>query len=186
MSPVTTKQQMYDLLRAGAFGNTVPQWMSVAEWAADPAAAGWPSWGVRSLTPGGPCAFYVPSGKVPSVAAAAGGRVNLSPMVDAVAGITAWLEVWESPTGLVVEGVEYPDIPRETWRTAMPDPARRRSWAGLAAYMVLARHLNPNSKADLWDVLGAYPGHVVELSALDRCLGTVEHRNAVVWEVRSY
>ena len=27
---------------------------------------------------------------------------------------------------------------------------------------------------------------LAKLSALDRCLGTVPHRNAIVWEVRAY
>ena len=104
-------------------------------------------------------------------------------MVDRVATVTLWADIWDSPTGLVVYGIEYPDTSRLTWRTGMPTLGRH--WDGIAARH-LARHLNPNSLEDLAAVFVQWPGHVCELSALDRCLGTVPHRNAVVWEVRLY
>jgi hypothetical protein len=57
--PVATKAQMYRLLAAGRFGNTTPQFFSVEDWKASPDAARYPTWGVRTLTPGGPCRFDV-------------------------------------------------------------------------------------------------------------------------------
>lgn len=162
----------------------------MSEWERDSDAQriGW--WGVRTLTPGGPCRLNCPRSEVIRTASAyeqAGHRVNLSMMVDKVAGVTAWLEAWDSPTGLVVEGMEYPDTAGGwTWRNSMPDPNRRRRWEGVAARGVLARHLNPNSLADLGDLLPAFPEHVIELSALDRCIGAIPHRNGIIWEVRLY
>jgi len=52
--------------------------------------------------------------------------------------------------------------------------------------MVLRKHLNPNSLDDLSTVLDRWPGHVVELSAVEGCFGTVPGRNGIVWEVRNY
>lgn len=181
---VTTKREMYRRLESGEFGNTIPMWTNVEAW--ENLAPGYRLWGVRTMTPGGPCRLNCPADEVVATFRqfeAAGHPAQISMMVDAF--VTAWLEVLESPTGLVVEGIEFPDTPRMTWRNSMPGPSRR-SWSGTAARSVLLRHLNPNALDDLGIVLDQFPDHVVELTALDRCLGTVPHRNAVVWEVRAY
>lgn len=185
-----TKAEMYAKLAAGCFGNTVPQWFDLDVWTYDRAADAWTFWGVRSsaVSAHPACRLNVPTEEVPPYVLAhfPDGKVNISPMVDRVATVTAWLEVWDSPTGLIVEGVEYPDTEKHTWRSAMPDPKHRRRWERAGANLILARHLNANSLDDLKVVLEQYPGHVVELSALDRCLGTAPHRNGCVWEVRDY
>lgn len=194
---ITSKSQMYAMLAAGEFGNTIGQWLDAQEWYADhsvrnleridPRSPQW--WGVRTMTPGGPCRLNCPAVEVVGTAlgyAAAGHRYQISMMADRVANVTAWLEVWDSPAGLVVEGIEYPRTPEWTWRNSMPDPAKRKRWEGTAARLVLARHLNENDRDDLAATLDRFPDHVVELSALDRCLGTVPHRRCVVWEVRGY
>lgn len=178
------KADMYRRLTRGEFGNTIPQYFTVAEWERD--APPYAAWGVRTLVPGGPCRLYCPRDEVRQTAerpefAAAG--VNISMMVDAIAGVTLWAEVWDSPAGLVVYGIEYP--PRgASWRAEMP--RRGRHWEGTAARVLLRRHLNPNSLTDLDTLRDVFPGHVYEFSAVDRCIGTVPHRNAVVWEVRNY
>lgn len=183
-SPLRNKRDMYDALAAGRLGNTIPQYFSVADWLPD--STEYPYWGVRTLTPGGPCSLHCHQDDVPRTAAgfiAAGHGINISAMVDMVATVTLWAEVVETTEGLYVGAVEYP-TPGASWRAIMPTAQRpcRRT----AAIQVLARHLNPNSLADLRALLSAYTEHVVELSALDRCFGTVPHRNAVIWEVRSY
>jgi len=186
MPPITNKRDMYRLLTAGSLGNTIPQWFDVSEWERSADAGRYPLWGVRSLVPGGPCRLNCPAAEVRATAERpefqrAG--VNVSAMVDAVTVVTAWLEVYDSPTGLVVYGIEYP--PRGvSWREWMP--TRGRHWEGTAARMVLRKHLNPNSLDDLSTVLDRWPGHVVELSAVEGCFGTVPGRNGIVWEVRNY
>lgn len=188
--PVTSKREMYARLAAGEFGNTIPQFFSVADWLAAPDSRRFSLWGVRSartsMHPA--CRLNCPAAEVPGYAAQHfPDGPNISMMVDAVAGVGAWLEVWDSPSGLVVEGVEHPDTAGGwTWRNSMREPTRRRHWSGVAARLVLARHLNENSRADLAGLLDRFPDHVVELSALDRCIGSVPHRNGIVWEVRAY
>jgi hypothetical protein len=116
-----------------------------------------------------------------------GHTVNISCMIDKITTVTAWLEVWDSPGGWVVEGVEYPQIHDGwTWRNSMQHPDRRKAWSGTAARMILARHMNANSREDLDILLAEYPGHVVEFSACETCLGDTPGRNCVVWEVRNY
>lgn len=183
--PVLNKVDMYRRLSAGEFGNTVPQWFDVAEWAAS-AAAVYPLWGVRSLTVGGPCRLNCPRAEVAETArrfADAGHAVNVSVMIDVMLRVTLWADVYDSADGLLVYGIEYP--PRGgSWRALMPSRGRERR--GLAARLLLERHLNPTSLADLAALRDRLPGHVYEISALDRCFGTVPGRNAVVWECRAY
>jgi hypothetical protein len=189
-SPIRTKVEMYDRLSAGEFGNTIPQFLSVADWQASPDSSRFSLWGVRSarhsMHPD--CRLNCPAAEVAEYAERHfPDGPNISMMVDNVATITAWLEIVESDTGLVVEGIEWPAVDQGwTWRNSMRDPIRRQAWSGASAKAVLRRHLNPNSLDDLWEVLDRWPGHVVELSALDCCFGTTRGRNAVVWEVRDY
>ena len=103
---VRDKATMYRLLAAGQFGNTIPQFFSAAEWQAHPDSRRYPFWGVRSartsMHPA--CRLYCPAVEVAEYAARHfPDGPNISMMVDAVAGVRAWLEVWDSPTGLVVE-----------------------------------------------------------------------------------
>ncbi len=187
--PVLTKADMYRRLAAGEFGNTIRQFFSPTEWATHPDSDRFEWWGVRTMTPGGPCRLNCPAVEVWPTGRkfiADGHYVNISMMVDKVATVTAWLELWDSPTGLVVEGIEWPQTPEWTWRNSMPDPAKRKRWEGVAARHVLARHLNQNSVEDVRELLDGYPDHVLELSALDRCIGSVPHRNHVTWELRLY
>jgi hypothetical protein len=183
---VTTKARMYHLLHGGAFGNTIRQYFDVREWLASGEPERCPFWGVRTMTPGGPCRLYCPTGEVAETAREfgwAGNAVNISAMIDAFCTVTMWADVFEGEAGLSVYGVEYPGR-GANWRRDMP--TRGRQFTGVNARMVLCRHLNPSSLADLDVVLERFPGHVVELSAIDRCLGTIPGRNGVVWEVRRY
>lgn len=188
MTPVADKATMYRLLAAGAFGNTIPQYFSVAEWEASGDARRFRWWGVRTLTPGGPCRLNCPAEEVEAtVAGFAPHKPNISLMADRVAAVTLWADVWDAPAGLVVEGIEHPRTADGwTWRNSMPDPTKRRRWEGTAAKLVLRRHLDANDLDDLAAVFDRWPGHVLELSALDRCLGIRPHRRGIVWEVRRY
>ena len=186
MSAVTNKAAMYQLLSEGAFGNTIAQFFSVEDWQASADRRRFPLWGVRTLTPGGPCRLNCPSDEVAAVFAqytGAGQAANISAMVSAVY-LARWMgDVFEDHTGLRCYGIEYP---RQglSWRLAMPvDGVETR---GLAARQLLRRHLNASSLADLEAVLECWPGHVVELTAFDCCVGQVPGRNAVIWEVRYY
>jgi hypothetical protein len=181
---IRDKQTMYKMLAAGDFGNTIPQYFSLDEWAtASPTIE---QWGVRTLSPGGPCKLFCHRDDVPATVGEfeqAGHRVNISCMIDAVLTVTAWLEVYESPTGLVVYGIEYPKK-GTSWRKEMP--YRGQHWQGSAACAILRKHMNANSLDDLRVLLDSFTGHVVEFSACEQCFGTVPHRNCVTWEVRNY
>lgn len=183
MERITSKAQMYAMLAAGRLGNTIRQFFSVDEWRASRDAELYPQWGVRTLIAGGPCRLFCPREEVADTVAKFGCAVNISMMIDAICRVTLWADIFESESGLVVHGIEYPPV-GGSWRALMPTAARE--WRGLAARMLLRRHLNANSLDDLDATFERWPGHVVELSACERCIGVIPGRNAVVWEVRSY
>ena len=57
---------------------------------------------------------------------------------------------------------------------------------GLQTDLVLRGAMTPASYDDWQILLEQYPGHVLEVSIYDRCLGDCPDRNALVWEVRKY
>lgn len=189
MQNLINKTDMYRLLHNGYLGNTVPMWFNDLDWlwAVDSGERfNYKWWGVRSVVAGGPCFLNISFNDVVARCREierAGYRFNISPMIDRIVTVTMWANIWESPTGLIVEGIEYP--PKEgSWRELMPIQAKR--WEGITARSVLRKHLNANSYDDLTILLDTYPNHVVELSATETCFGTDPGRNAIIWEVRNY
>lgn len=181
--PVRDKASMYRLLRAGEFGNTNLMWTSLSSWDASKWSHEFDWWGIRSASKccDDRCRMYVKTHLVSRCVKAFGDDPYvISPMVDLLYTVTARLNVCDADGGLYVEGEEYP-APGTTWKDSMANPTR---YEGTAARVMLRRHLNSNSFDDLMVVLEQYPNHVVEISALDRCFGTVPGRNAVCWEVR--
>lgn len=181
---ISSKEQMYRLLARGAFGNTTQQYFDLDTWKASDEYRRCPMWGVRSLVAGGPCRLYCPREEVEETVRKFGGvKFNVSIMVDTYAKVLLWADIWDSPSGLVVYGIEYPPQ-GGSWRALMPTQGKH--YEGTAARMLLRRCLNENSYNDIEEVFNKWPGHVLELSACDRWLGVVPGRNHVVWELRNY
>lgn len=184
--PVTDKRDMNRRLVAGEFGNTNPQWRNLDEWRADPAARRFSHWGVRHTTKPAFAGtkLNVATADVPALVGGVfeGRDFNVSPMIWCVGNVQWEGDVYDHPErGLICSGNVGPEP--GSWRRHMLAP---RLWEGTAAHNLLRAVLNPNSYDDLSELVEAYPSHVVELSALDACFGTVPGRNAVVWEVRRY
>lgn len=184
MQPVTSKDQMYEMLYAGTFGNRNVGFRSLADWWASPECRRYPTWGVRSKVPGDPrTGMHLHTDEAYSRGRLLGPDLaDVGIMLDAIATVTAMIEVWESPTGLAVHTVPNPP-PGVSWRKLM-HTARATNLDGIRATAYLRSKLNANSLDDLMVLLARYPDHCVELSACEECVGTVPHRNAVVWEVR--
>lgn len=181
MAKITDKRTMYRMLSQGCFGNTVPAFMGLEAWEARGQEWNAPAWGVRSLASGDPrMRLDLPTEEVPAYCRSVFGSdpFNISPMVDP--WLTLRAEVFDSPIGIACRYVI--GRPELKWRRAFDECGQYsdRPWAR----MMLKEHLNPNSYDDLTAIFDRYPGHVVELTAINRCFGTVPHRNAVIWEVR--
>lgn len=185
MTPVTNKADMYRRIVAGEFGNTLPRWFDIRQWEAD--GPRYRLWGVQHTTvtgfPG--TRLDVDTNDVFRTIRDGGfwGDYCISPMVHQVGNV-----LWEGDVclrhdgpGLLCSGNVNPA--KGSWRRHMLSPRR---WEGSAANALLRHVLNENSYDDLLCLLDGYPGHVVELTALDVCFGTCPDRNAVVWELRRY
>jgi hypothetical protein len=188
---VLSKLQNYRLWQDGAFGNKLRSWRTVDEWR-DSGFDG--KVVLRTLLEGGggPC------------------RYNLLPEeVDSV--VDCWLALDIPPamimvneaapdTDVILQGEYLNDIyamdgeagwgyfrysrVRAQMRDALaaaPEVAQR-----LRSDLLLKLAMTPASHEDWNLLLGQYPGHVLEVSIYDRCLGDTPGRNALVWEVRKY
>jgi hypothetical protein len=189
MKCVKNKAEMYRKLYRGDFGNTVPMWFDISKWYSDTMAIPYDGiewWGIRSLTPGGPCKLNCHDSLVFPIACEyqrLGHKINISPMIDRLVTVTMWANVFRSDTGLVLECIENPDK-GSNWRADMPTKAK--SYSGITALLLLRKHLNADTFDDLLILLREYPDSVVELSATEQQFGTVPGRNAIIWEVRNY
>lgn len=186
MTPVLTKRDMYPRLVAGEFGNTLPRYFRLSEWHDSADHAQFLLWGVQHTTkaafPG--TRLDVPRQDV-GVCVAVGdfGRdYCISPMVHQVGHVQWEGDVYDHPErGLICSGNVGPAP--GSWRSHMKKP---QLWEGAAARVLLRSVLNPNSFDDLLELVSRFPCHVVELSTLDVCFGTLKNRNAIIWEVRKY
>jgi hypothetical protein len=187
---------MYRLQLAGCLGNSLPQYMSLGSFldSLDSTNEVYPLWGVRFLTPGDTrtkfnlsvedLGWYIEE----TLGLTEQTPINISPMLDGF-GLTFWGQVWDSPGGW---GLWYVDQPRVnaagmTWRQAFgSDDGIVRHADGSRARLVVRQRADENSYNDIQDLFDRYPGHVIEFSCFNRCIGTFPGRNTVVWEVRAY
>ena len=183
--PILTKAQMYAALVAGDFGNTVPQWFTIREWQDRAILRNQRLWGVRHATLGGflGTRLNVETNDVPKVIEEGrfGKDYQISPMISEWGKVVWEGNIERQTDGLFAEGHLYPEP--GSWRRHMLHP---QQWHGVSALALLNLVLNENSMDDLRILLDEYPDHVIELSAMEGCWGTVPGRNAIIWEVRLY
>lgn len=186
--PVLNKQDMYDRIITGEFGNTLPRWFDWEQWRFAPGGyASKPLWGIQSTTKAGDprARLNYPRDQVFDYLVQSGllrDGYCISPMVTQY-GKTRWEgDVYDSDDeGLVCCGNVSPEP--GTWRKHMQQP---KMWKRSAALVLLRTVLTEYSFADLMSLRDRFPGHVYEFTALDCDYGTLPGRNAVIWEVRNY
>jgi hypothetical protein len=174
---ITSKAAMYQALRSGRLGNTVPHYFGLEEWLVRPPEDDAPTWGIRSMYPGGACNYHVPTLAVPALVRQRGDPCNISPM---------------QPDDKIVaqgEAVLCPDLRLHystspaPMRTALKEYGRHAS--GLRAWALLRSWTDPASVEMLEGLLDRYLGHAVEFSCY-RCLVGRLRMRTLVWEVRLY
>ena len=189
--PVLSKPQNYRLWQGGAFGNKLRAWRTVDEWR----ESGFDGMVVlRTLMEGGggPCRYNLPPEEVDAIVDT---WLALGIPLDKIMVNEA------APDGdVILQGEYLNDIyvmdeeagwgyfkysrARAQMRDALataPETAQR-----LRSDLLLKLAMTPASHDDWNLLLGQYPGHVLEVSIYDRCLGDTPGRNALVWEVRRY
>ena len=187
---VTSKSQNYDLWQRGAYGNKLRAWRSLDEWE----ASGFSGLvALRELGAGGGlCRYDLGPERVRSLALewAAYGVPLDRIMVNEMAPSDALLLQGEYLNDVYVQGGEVRwgyfrhSWVREPMRAALA--ANQKVVSGLRADLLIRGAMTPSSHEDWEELIERYPGHVLELSIYESCLGDVPGRNALVWEVRRY
>lgn len=182
--PVLTKRQGIALWHAGAFGNKLRTWT-------------FKGWYLNSYTGEVGLRYADPRG---------GGacfEAHLTPG-DAVKVYNRWIREEKRRPECVIVCEEAPDhrllingelLLDHTWtfyHSRVKKPMRAalreggRYMSGLRTRETLRALMTPSSWSDLEALEDLYPGHVVELSVYDLCLGQCPGRNTIIWEVRKY
>lgn len=187
MTIVATKRQNYRLWQSGAFGNKLRAWRTVEEWR----ASGFGGRVVlRALLPvgGGPCRYNLEPDEVDRVVDCwiAEGMHREAIMVNEAAPDQA----------AVLQGEYLNDIVSFYWNTfhysrvaahmriALGEEMHMAT--GMMSDMLLRGAMTPSSYEDWRVLLEQYPGHVLEVSIYNHCIGDTPGRNTLVWEVRRY
>ena len=188
--PVLNKRQNYGLWQGGAFGNKLRAWRTVDEWR-DSGFAGQVV--LRTVQGGnGPCRYNLPPDEVESVVR--------EWIVSGVASEQIMVNEAAPEQHVILQGEYLNDIylvdGKIGWGylrysrklaqmrdalAAAPEIAQR-----LRSDLLLKLAMTPSSYDDWNELINRYPGHVLEVSIYDRCLGDIPGRNSLVWEVRRY
>jgi hypothetical protein len=188
--PVLSKGLNYRLWQGGMFGNKLRAWRTVAEWEASGFAG---EVVLRTVAGGGgPCLYNL---RPEDVSTDVKGWIACGIPLDHIMVNEA-----APDEDVILQGEYLNDIftldGEAGWgwfhysraKAQMRDalvmaPERARC---LRSDLLLKLAMTPASHDDWQLLLEKYPGHVLEVSVYDRCLGDVPGRNALVWEVRKY
>jgi hypothetical protein len=198
-SPVLTKEQNYRLWQGGAYGNRLRAWRSFREWY-DDAFNGGGFYGLTVMRQlgrggGGRCAYDLCLGQVPFeygrwVCDLGVPREDVmfneaSPRDRVVVQGEYLNDVRVVADGSAASGIfRHSTVRGRHMRDAMSE--RTEEASGLRADAILRTVMTPSSYEDWRVLLDEYPGHVLEVSVFDSCVGDLPDRNALVWEVRIY
>jgi hypothetical protein len=180
---IPNKTLMYALFNAGKLGNTPLNYDTLEECLENVEHG---LVGMRCRRVGGPCIAM----KTPAE------------LMEATESLFAngWREsdftYGESPAhqyqtlqGEVQRSERYLDLTYTTVQAPMRQALAKETKhaSGLEAKVILEHYLDPNTYADIMELLDTYDGAVVEFTAFDRPMGgRYKHRNALIWEVRNY
>jgi len=180
---ITTKQQSYELLQQGFFGNRLRMWDSFED-VIKSEYTGTVSMRYKGLG-GGFYAYEVPPPQIPEIE-----RDWISKGADR--GLITFNE--SAPDhllliqGEVMRGPVNPyslfySLERKKMREALKNGKQAE---GLTAKLILEHFLYPSSYEDMQILLNMFPEHAIEFSTYSVCLGDIPGRNTVIWEVRQY
>jgi hypothetical protein len=187
LPPVTGKRRSHELWTSGAYGNRLRSW-GVGEWRRS-GFTGLVALRELGWTGEGHCSYYLRPAEV---------EVELCMWLSLGVRLENVIVCEQAPDDrLVVCGEYHHDLlPDGTFRHLFYSRVRRsmrfalreggRVASGLRATAILREAMTDRSWADFGELVLAYPGHVVEVSVYDHCLGDLPGRNALVWEVRRY
>jgi hypothetical protein len=190
IDPVLTKRQNYRLWQGGAFGNKLRAWETLDAWRAS-RTPGPVAIRVREGLGGGLCLYDVfpADGLHISLAAQVAGVSWDSLMANEMAPHTEILQGEYLNDVCTIDGeIQVGHFFHSRVRLRMRDALKVAPQVahGLRADLMIREAMTPASYEDWRELLVRYPGHVLEVSIYENCLGDLPHRNALVWEVRKY
>jgi hypothetical protein len=192
---IFNKKQNYDLWQGGAFGNKLRAWRSITEWrlSGGHTDLAHVKVALRVLREGGgPCRYNLEAHEVDSVAMNWMDHNHVlwhQIMVNEMAPPTEILQGEYLNDIYAIDGeTRWGYFLHSRMRAPMRDALRCESAVahGLRADLLLREAMTPASYDDWQLLLERYPGHVLEVSIFENCLGDCPGRNALVWEVRRY
>lgn len=188
-NPIQSKRQNYRLWQGGEFGNKLRAW-TIDEWR-ESGFAGLIV--LRTLMAGGgPCRYNLAPDEVKSVIMdwRASGIHRDQIMVNEAAPDQDVILQGEYLNDIYVmnDTVGWGYFRYSRAKVQMRDALKNSSEAAqrLRSDLLLRLAMTPSSHDDWNELLERYPGHVLEVSIYDRCLGDLPGRNSLVWEVRKY
>jgi hypothetical protein len=182
---IRSKRAMYRLYEQGRLGNKLNSWSSLNDFEASD-YTGTVSLRYAGAAGGGWVAYEVPREGVREMV---GRWQTEGASLDAVRINESAPDSQLILQGEVAEAPYYSSIVLRfsTWRGKMRDAMRFAEHVeGVSALAILHSYLWPSSYEDIQELLGIYPGAVVEFSAYESALGCYRGRNTVIWEVRNY
>lgn len=184
---ILTKRQNYRLWQSGEFGNKLRAWPSVDAWR----ASGFTGRVVlRALLPvgGGPCRYNLEPDEVERTVGywLADGMHRDAIMVNEAAPDQAAILQGEYLNGIVGAYWNCLHYSRVAAHMRIALGAEMLFANGMMSDLLLREAMTPSSYEDWRLLLERYPGHVLEVSIYNRCVGDIPGRNALVWEVRRY
>lgn len=179
---IRTKQEMYQKLHCGAFGNHQRLWTSYEDMLKDE---------------------YTGKVSLRTSYTAGGYFVNAVPFSDVLDVVNSWavdgidpksIVYTETPSDdkLIIQG-EFQRNPewylyyatvKKSMRCALEQHGQHAT--GFKAYSLLKSNMCPSSWEDFNTLIDLYPDDVIEFSTYSVNLGCIPHRNTIIWEVRSY
>lgn len=189
---ITSKKQNYRLWQAGAFGNKLRAWRTVDEWRASGFTGQIVLRTLMNVGGSGRCFYGLSPDQIEDhVSRLLGSGVALDDIMinesapdDTMILQGEYLNDIAVVDDKVLWGWFLHSRARLQMRKALANAPERAH--GLRADLLLRMAMTPSSYEDWRDLLDRYPGHALEVSIYDRCLGDVPGRNALVWEVRRY
>lgn len=182
--PVNSKHDYYTRYIAGEFGNRLQLWGTYGEWESSGFSG---PIGIRNRKPDSPfCRYDIPHRLVKTV-------VDEFISKGCPPGDMTFNEA-APDQDLLIQGefcINYDGVfeliysrVKRQMRIALKEKSEYAH--GNHAKTILKHFVDINSYEWMEWLLDAYPGHTVEFSTYCRNLGSIPHRNTLIWEVRNY
>ena len=184
MATIDSKADYFKLCERGSFGNTLRLWGSLDE-IIEQGYEGFLTARVKRATGGGFVKYNVKGPKEALEVQNLWISQGIS-LPDIYFNESAPDEILVTQ-GEIMRSKDYYDLFYCEEKMKMRDAMRiGKSMCGVLAHIYIKTVMTPNSYNDLMELFEIYPHSVIEFSVYEQCLGKLNGRNTLIWEVRNY